>query len=268
MNWISDELDPSFACMRVPQSFNLMTAPCIPLQPGQQSLGVFLAQTALTGLPGGGFGACGDPDADLRIFPLPNQLPGRFSVTRPSFRLLPFAGAALCAPASTAGSGMGFPNWMSVLQRDPLGCCYYLRGILGGLMRTGHAIPIPGMTPHGMYCSQTEAAVRAFQQRYRLGVTGCVDQATWQRLFPCCRLSCAEPHRQWTGAGRRPKPRAALRPDRRPALWPDRRAASGHSASTGTERRRRQETRAGPGSQLGPDTVSRVHIHDVPAQAR
>jgi hypothetical protein len=40
-----------------------------------------------------------------------------------------------------------------------------------------------------MYCSQTEAAVRAFQQRYRLGVTGCVDLATWQRLFPCCCLS-------------------------------------------------------------------------------
>lgn len=54
---------------------------------------------------------------------------------------------------------------------------------------------LPGVIPDGSFGSDTEAAVRAFQQTYSLPVTAEVDEATWQKLVsvftdlapPSCR---------------------------------------------------------------------------------
>ncbi len=41
---------------------------------------------------------------------------------------------------------------------------------------------LPDVIPDGLFGSDTEAAVRAFQQAYALPITSTVDEATWRKL--------------------------------------------------------------------------------------
>ncbi len=189
MGWIMDDDNPDFEYLRVPPFVDFMSSPCGVLQAGNQGLGVFLVQTALCNLGGGSTGFLYNPEADVRIFPASRTGPAAFSASGLSLAMCPLlAGSLGSALTATPGCPGLAQTWMPMLQKSPLAYCYCIRGILGSYLRAGNSQAALGITPHGTFCPMTETAVRAFQQRSGLDVSGCVDPLTWQRLFPRCKL--------------------------------------------------------------------------------
>lgn len=177
---------------------NMCTAPIRFLQQGHQGPDVLLVQTAL---------AC-QPNTFSGRFLKPQTKFGIFSKDAADFGILSGSGADIGILSDLGAACAVFPGLADELEVlvDPAGRAtvahpgmaalpyglwtrrHLVRGILGGFLRPGFPNPALAIVPHGVFCSKTVEAVRAFQQAYGLGITGCVDLPTWQRLFPPCRL--------------------------------------------------------------------------------